>query len=61
MQLKKNDILQTPAHIWKPLGPFDLDPCAGEFTQIGKVNWWDGRGENGLERGRAHRVATALA
>lgn len=50
MNLKKNDILQTPDYIWQPLGPFDLDPCAGEFTQIGKVNWWDGRGENGLER-----------
>lgn len=50
MQLKKNDILRTPDSIWKPLGPFDLDPCAGEKTNIAKVNWWDGRGENGLER-----------
>jgi len=49
MRLKKNDILQTPNHIWESLGPFDLDPCAGEFTKIGKVNWWDGRGENGLK------------
>lgn len=50
MKLKKNDILQTPQYVWQPLGPFDLDPCSGEFTKIGKINWWDGRGENGLEK-----------
>lgn len=31
------------------LGPFDLDPCAGEHTQIGEVNYWDGRNQNGLK------------
>ena len=50
MILKKNDILQTPRHIYMPLGPFDLDPCAGEDTDIANVNWWDGRSENGLEK-----------
>jgi hypothetical protein len=47
--MKDNDKLRTPKYITDALGPFDLDPCAGEFTEIGKVNWWDGRGENGLE------------
>lgn len=46
---KKNDNLHTPPDIIKALGKFDLDPCAGEHTKIGKVNLWDGRGENGLE------------
>lgn len=46
--MKKNDTLQTPAWVYGPLGPFDLDPCAGEETEIGNVNWWDGRGEDGL-------------
>lgn len=46
----KNDILRTPQYIIDALGPFDLDPCAAEFTNIGRVNWWDGRGECGLER-----------
>ncbi len=43
-----NDYLQTPKYITDALGPFDLDPCAGEFTKIGKINLWDGRGQNGL-------------
>lgn len=46
--MKKNDTLQTPEHIYKPLGPFDLDPCAGENTSIADVNYWIGRGEDGL-------------
>lgn len=46
--MKANDTLQTPKYIIDALGPFDLDPCAGESTKIGAVNWWDGRGENGL-------------
>jgi len=48
--MKKNDILQTPKYVINALAPFDLDPCAGENTEIGKVNWCDRRGENGLER-----------
>ena len=48
MELKKNDILQTPTWVYEPLGPFDLDPCAGKETNIGEINWWDGRGQNGL-------------
>lgn len=48
MILKKNDILQTPNWVTDPLGPFDLDPCAGENTRIAKENWWIGRGEDGL-------------
>ncbi len=47
--MKKNDTLQTPQYIIDSLGPFDLDPCAGEQTKIATVNWWDGRGENGLK------------
>lgn len=47
--MKKNDTLQTPKYITNPLAPFDLDPCAGENTNIAKVNWWDGRGEDGLK------------
>jgi len=43
-----NDNLQTPEWVYKALGKFDLDPCAGEFTTIAKTNLWDGRGENGL-------------
>jgi hypothetical protein len=50
MDLKKNDILQTPKYVIDALGPFDLDPCSGANTNIGKVNWWDGRGEDGLEK-----------
>ena len=45
-----NDRLQTPNWVWSALGPFDLDPCAGENTVIANVNWWDGRGECGLSR-----------
>lgn len=50
INLNKNDILQTPKYIIDALGVFDLDPCAGENTQIAEINWWDGRGENGLDR-----------
>jgi len=38
----KLDHLETPEWVWKPLGPFDLDPCAGSKTSIGTVNF---RGE----------------
>lgn len=46
--LLKNDCLLTPQYITDALGPFDLDPCAGENTKIGKVNLFYSRGENGL-------------
>ena len=46
--MKNNDCLRTPKYITDPLGSFDLDPCAGEHTNIAKVNLWDGRGEDGL-------------
>lgn len=48
--MKKNDILRTPDYIIDALGEIDLDPCAGELTKIGEVNWWDGRSEDGLEK-----------
>lgn len=48
MSRKKNDNLRTPEYIYDPLGPFDLDPCAGEFTNIARENWWDGDGRDGL-------------
>ena len=44
----KNDCLRTPEYIHKALGPFDMDPCAGENTNIGKVNYALERGEDGL-------------
>ena len=46
--LLKNDCLRTPKYITDALGKFDLDPCSGENTRIGKINLWDGRGENGM-------------
>jgi len=48
--MKKNDTLQTPEYLFKSLGPFDLDPCAGEHTNIAIKNYWIGRGENGLQK-----------
>lgn len=49
--MNNNDLLQTPKYIIDALGgKFDLDPCAGEHTDIGHINLWDGRGENGLEQ-----------
>jgi len=50
VETKPNDKLQTPGWVYRAIGPFDLDPCAGEATDIGEVNWWDGRGECGLSR-----------
>jgi hypothetical protein len=50
MKRKANDVLQTPDYLIDALGPFDLDPCAGETTNIALKNWWDGRGEDGLLR-----------
>lgn len=46
--MKPNDRLQTPEHIWRPLGPFDLDPCAGADTSIATTNYALERGQNGL-------------
>lgn len=48
--MRKNDTLQTPEWVYKALGSFDLDPCAGENTTIAEENWWIGRGEDGLNR-----------
>ena len=45
----KNDKLKTPKYIIDKLGSFDLDPCAGELTTIGKVNWCLERSEDGLK------------
>lgn len=46
--MKKNDCLQTPEWVWKPLGHIDLDPCAGEHTAIGRANYALERGQDGL-------------
>ena len=46
--LLKNDCLRTPKYVIDALGSFDLDPCAGENTNIANINLWDGRGEDGL-------------
>lgn len=48
-ELKKNDCLQTPKWITDALGHFDLDPCAGEHTNIADFNMWDGWGHDGLK------------
>lgn len=48
--MNKNDNLRTPKYVTDQLGSFDLDPCAGEHTNIAKNNWWDGRGEDGIKR-----------
>ena len=49
MSMKKNDNLRTPRYIIDALGFFDLDPCAGINTDIGKVNWQGERNEDGLK------------
>ena len=43
-----NDNLQTPKYIIDALGSFDLDPCAGAFTDIGIKNISDQLGGCGL-------------
>lgn len=48
--MAENDNLQTPEYVYGALGPFDLDPCSGETTEIAKCNWWIGRNEDGLQR-----------
>lgn len=45
---KANDLLQTPAWVWRALGPVDLDPCAALNTAIGRTNYVIERGQNGL-------------
>lgn len=49
-RLKPNDCLETPSWVYRSLGEFDLDPCAGPHTSIAKVNWSITRGEDGLSR-----------
>jgi len=44
----KNDCLRTPYEIYSTLGEIDLDPCAGESTNIGTRNYALERGEDGL-------------
>lgn len=48
MELKKNDKLQTPYWVYSEFGHVDLDPCAGEKTSIGEVNFAIERGQDGL-------------
>lgn len=47
--MKKNDILETPKWVIDELGFFDLDPCAGNNTKIGKVNYNIFNGDDGLK------------
>lgn len=49
MKLQKNDSLRTPAWVYEALGPFDLDPCAGESTRIGVENYRLEDGNDGLK------------
>ena len=46
--MKKNDDLRTPKWVYEPIGPFDLDPCAGTSTEIGKTNYRIQNSQNGL-------------
>jgi phage N-6-adenine-methyltransferase len=42
VQKSKKDIWQTPRELWKPINerdPITLDPCAGENTSIGELNY----------------------
>ena len=45
--MKRNDTLQTPPWVYKSLGRFDLDPCAG-CVNIADVNYRIESGEDGL-------------
>ncbi len=45
----KLDHLQTPEWVYKPLGFIDLDPCAGEYTDIGNINFRIEWGQDGLK------------
>lgn len=47
-KLKSGDLFQTPEWVYKPLGAFDLDPCAALNTNIGKHNYRIENGEDGL-------------
>lgn len=46
LRVSNLDLLQTPEWVWQPLGPFGIDPCAGEGTRIAERNWTTG----GLDR-----------
>ena len=46
--MKQNDDLRTPAYVYGVLGRIDLDPCAGEKTNIGTINYALERNEDGL-------------
>lgn len=46
--MKTLDLLETPEWVYKPLGPFDLDPCAGPGTKIAASNYRLFDGQNGL-------------
>ena len=46
--MRKNDCLRTPAYVYKAFGLIDMDPCAGENTNIGTVNYALERNEDGL-------------
>ena len=48
--LKKNDCLETPWWVYKALGEIDLDPCAGDGTTIGAVNYRLENGDDGLKQ-----------
>jgi hypothetical protein len=47
-KMKKNDTLKTPEWVYSELGTIDLDPCAGNDTNIATTNWALERGEDGL-------------
>lgn len=46
--MSKLDLLRTPAWVYEPLGPIDMDPCSSDYNSIGEINLWDGAGEDGL-------------
>ena len=47
---RANDRLQTPKWVYEQLGPFDLDPCAGDDTAIAKINYRLKNNECGLQK-----------
>jgi phage N-6-adenine-methyltransferase len=54
-QKTEKDVWQTPPWLYEGIaknldGGIDLDPCAGEDTDIATTNWCIKRGEDGLDR-----------
>lgn len=44
----RSDEFYTPRWVYEPIGPFDLDPCAGPESEIASVNYRLEEGMDGL-------------